>query len=91
MSIDIGSNAGDLSGVSAALNTCAFRPEKPFTLVLGGDEFVTKFYEGPPYKFIKSNKSHAGYINQLKYSPKGTYLVSVGADRKVVIYDGDKS
>ena len=45
-------------------------------------------YEGPPYKFSCSKKSHTSFINQLKYSPDGKKIVSVGSDRKIVLYDG---
>jgi WD40 repeat protein len=74
----------------ATLNTCAFRPERPYRLVLGGDESVLKVYDGPPYKFSKSEKHHSGFINQMKYNSKGTYLVTVGADKKIVLYEGNK-
>ena len=47
-----------------------------------------KFFDGPPYSFVKSERAHKGYINQLKYSPKGNWIVSVGADKKIVLFDG---
>jgi len=74
--------------VSATLNCCSFRPERPYKLVLGGDEYTLKCYDGPPYSFVKSDKSHTNFINQLKYSPKGTFILSGGADRKLVLYEG---
>lgn len=49
-----------------------------------------KFFDGPPYNFTKSDRCHNGFINKLKFSPKGTWLVSGGADRKLVLYDGSK-
>lgn len=47
-----------------------------------------KFYEGPPYKFTSSKKTHTNFINQLVYSPDGKKIVSVGSDRKITLYDG---
>ena len=74
--------------VSAPLNSCSFRPERPFKLVLGGDEYALKCYDGPPYSFVKADKSHSGFINHARYSQKGSWIVSGGADRKLVVYDG---
>ena len=37
---------------------------------------------------MKSEKVHSSFLNHLKYSPKGTYIVSGGADRRLVLYDG---
>lgn len=88
--VDTGTNAGELNAVAGTLNSCSFRPERPYKLALGGDELTLKFYEGPPYSFLKSDKPHTGFINQLKFSPKGTHLLSGGADRRLVIYDGVK-
>ena len=37
---------------------------------------------------MKSDKSHKSFINHVRYSPKGGLIVSGGADRKLVLYDG---
>jgi WD40 repeat protein len=88
ISVDTGSDTGDVSAITHNLISCSFRPEKPYKLAVGGEEFAVKFYEGPPYKFCSSQKSHTNYINQLKYSPDGKKLISVSSDRKIVMYDG---
>ena len=49
-----------------------------------------KFYDGPPYSFAKSDLSHKGFINQTKFSPKGSYILTGGADRKLTLHDGLK-
>jgi len=50
---------------------------------------VLKFYQGPPYKFIKSSqKNHSNYVNSIKYSPSGKYIISVSSDKKIVLYNG---
>jgi WD40 repeat protein len=57
--------------------------------VAGGDEYILKFYQGPPYKFVKSSaKLHSNYINSVKYSPKGSYFISVSSDKKIAFFDG---
>lgn len=87
---ETGTNAGELTSIIGPLNTCSFRPERPFKLVLGGDEMTLKFYDGPPYSFKQSDRSHKGFINQVKYSPKGNYILTGGADRKLTLHDGQK-
>lgn len=47
---------------------------------------VLKFFDGPPYNFIKSDKSNIGFINHVRYSPKGSLILVGGADRKLSIY-----
>lgn len=50
---------------------------------------MLKFYQGPPYKFLKSTpKVHTSYINTIKYSPLGTYLLSTSSDKKILLFDG---
>lgn len=49
-----------------------------------------KFYDGPPYSFKQSDRSHKGFINQVKYSPKGSLILTGGADRKLTLHDGQK-
>lgn len=88
ISVETGVPAGDIGSVTATLNSCSFRQERPFKLVMGGDEYTVKCFEGPPYAFVKSDKSHSGFINKVKYSPKGHYFLTGGADRKLVLYDG---
>ena len=51
---------------------------------------VLKFFDGPPYNFVKSDKSNSGYINHVKYSPKGSLILIGGADRKLSLYEGTK-
>lgn len=56
---------------------------------MGGDEHILKFYQGPPYKFVKSSpKLHSNFINAIKYSPSGAYFISVSSDKKMVLFDG---
>ena len=88
ISADTGTDAGNISAVMASLNSVSFRPERPFKLVTGGDEHSIKVFDGPPYKFSRSNNSHTNFINQIKYNKEGKYFVSVSSDKKLVLYDG---
>lgn len=47
------------------------------------------FYHGAPFKFASSQRGkHSRYIYGTGFSPDGALLVTVGADRKVWVYDG---
>ena len=50
---------------------------------------MIKLFEGPPYKFVGSRSTHTNFVNQIKHCPDGTKFVSVGSDRKIVLYDGN--
>ncbi|CAK93071.1 unnamed protein product (macronuclear) [Paramecium tetraurelia] len=86
--LDTGSSVGEISGVSLTLNACAMRPQRPFRLALGGDEGSVCWFEGPPFKFKKSMKQHNNSILQIKYNQSGDHFVSVGADKKIYLYEG---
>lgn len=88
VSVDTGSDLGEISAVTANITAVAFRPEKPYKLVVGGEDFVIKFYDGPPYKFVGSKKCHKNFINDLKFSPDGSKLISVSSDRKLTLFNG---
>lgn len=88
VSVDTGTDVGDLTGVTAELTAVSFRPERPFKLCVAGNEHTIKYYDGPPYKFAGSKKTHTNFVNELKYCPDGSLIVSVSSDRKIVLYDG---
>lgn len=47
------------------------------------------FYHGAPFKFNTSVRGkHDKFIYGTAFSPDGTYLVSVGSDRRIWLYDG---
>ena len=46
------------------------------------------FFLGVPFKFNTSSRNHDRYIYGVAFSPDGASIVSVGADRKIWLYDG---
>lgn len=69
--LDTGSSLGEISQVAKQLNAVDIRPVKwkniliymllllfwrPYKLAAGGEETIVTFYEGPPFKYKKSNK-----------------------------------
>ena len=86
--IDTGSSLGDISGLAKPLNCCDLRRERPFRLAVGGEEFITAFYEGPPFKFKKSSTQHTNYVTCLRYNKSGDFFVTGSSDRKLFLYEG---
>ena len=48
---DTGTSNGDITGQSRPVNSCDFRPARPFRIITGSEDNSVAFYEGPPFKF----------------------------------------
>lgn len=86
--MDTGASVGDMSGVGRTLYACDLRPQRPFRLATGGEEFQVAFFEGPPFKFKKSSKQHTNYLMCLRYNRSGELFVTGSSDRKMYLYEG---
>ena len=85
---DTGSSVGEISGHNKVINACSIRNQRPFRAVTCSDDFTVNFYHGAPYKFNLSIADHTRFVNDVKFSPDGNFFVSVGADRKIFLYNG---
>ncbi|CDR43272.1 CYFA0S11e02916g1_1 [Cyberlindnera fabianii] len=86
---DSGNTVGEISGHSAQINAAAIRPVRPYRAATVSDDSALVFYHGPPFRFEASVRGHhTNFVRDVKYSPDGAFLVSVGADRQIVVYDG---
>ncbi|XP_078070971.1 WD repeat-containing protein 1 [Mustelus asterias] len=85
---DTGTSVGSLSGHSKIVNSIAFKPNRPFRVVTGSDDYTCVFFEGLPLKFKFTITSHSSFVNCLRYSNDGSKFASAGADGQVFIYDG---
>ncbi len=85
---DSGNNLGEITMHSHPVISVSYRKIRPFRVATGSEDLQVNLYEGPPFKYAKSYKGHGRYPNGVRYSPDGSKFVSVGADSKVVIYDG---
>ncbi len=47
---DSGSSVGEITGHSKNLLTCDFKPNRPYRVVTGGEDFAACWFEGPPFK-----------------------------------------
>jgi len=85
---DTGSTRGEISGHSKTVNSCDFKPSRPYRAVTAGLDNLVNFFPGPPFKFEKSNKLHTRFANCVRYSPDGSQFASAGSDKRIYIYDG---
>lgn len=60
---ETGTSVGEISGQSKPINSCDFRPSRPFRIVTGSEDNTVGVFEGPPFKF-KMTKT-VSYINFL--------------------------
>ena len=44
---DTGSAIGDVSGSTKRVNSCDFKPSRPFRVATASEDFAVSFYEGP--------------------------------------------
>ena len=85
---DSGSAVGDVSGSTKRVNSCDFRPCRPFRIATASEDFAVSFYEGPPFKFARTPHRHGNFANCVRFSPDGAKFASVGSDGAGVVYDG---
>lgn len=88
---ETGTSVGEISGQSKSINSCDFRPTRPFRIVTGSEDNTIGIFEGPPFKFKMTKQEHTRFVQAVRYSPDGKYFASAGFDGKVFLYDGVSS
>lgn len=88
---ETGTSVGEISGQSKPINSCDFRPSRPFRIITGSEDNTIGIFEGPPFKFKKTKQEHTRFVQAVRYSPSGHLFASAGFDGKVFIYDGATS
>ena len=85
---DLKSDVGEIGNISKTLISGCFNTKKPYRLMVGGDDGKVNFYEGVPFKHKCEFKEHLGkFVSDIQCSPEGERFVSVGFDKKIIIYD----
>lgn len=83
------SNAlGEMVFHSKPVLSCAFKPGRPYRVATASEDTDVGFYAGPPFKFVSSFREHTRFVNCVRYAPDGASFVTVGADRRVFVFDG---
>ncbi|KIW05719.1 uncharacterized protein PV09_03577 [Verruconis gallopava] len=86
---DSGNSVGEISGHSSQINCVSIRQQRPLRAATGSDDTQLCFFHGAPFKFNTSNRGqHDRFVFGTQFSPDGSTLVSVGADKKIWLYDG---
>ncbi|TWU70808.1 WD40 repeat-like protein [Metarhizium rileyi] len=85
---DSGNSVGEIIGHSKSVNAVAMKPQRPFRAATVGDDGNMVFYHGAPYKFNDKSALHKGFVLGASYSPDGALLATVGADKRIQLYDG---
>jgi len=85
---DSGNSVGEIGGHTKQINSCAFKTTRPFRIATGGEEGKVNFYEGPPFKFKATPKTHERFVNTVRFSPDGARFFSSSSDASVAVYDG---
>lgn len=88
---ETGTSVGEISGQSKPINSCDFRPARPFRIATGSEDNTIAIFEGPPFKFKMTKQDHGRFVQAVRYSPSGNLFASAGFDGKVFLYDGATS
>lgn len=85
---DSGNSVGEILGHSKSVNAVAMKAQRPFRAATVGDDGNVVFYHGAPYKFNEKTSLHNNFVLGTAYSPDGATLITVGADKRIQLYDG---
>lgn len=83
---ETGTSVGEIAGHSNLINSCDFRPSRPFRIITGSEDNSVGIYEGPPFKFKTTLNDHTRFVQSVRYSPDGELFASGGFDGKMFLY-----
>lgn len=86
---DSGNSVGEIAGHSSQINCVSIRQQRPLRAVTGSDDTSLVFYHGAPFKFNTSLRGqHNRFVFGSAFAPDGSVFASVGADKRIWLYDG---
>lgn len=83
-----GNTVGEISGHTKYILSVDYKPTRPFRIVTGSEDQAVHFYTGPPFKLDSKKHGHSRYPNCVAFSKSGEHFISVGGDKKIILYDG---
>lgn len=84
---ETGTSVGEIGGHSKQINSCDFRPTRPFRIITGSEDNTVGIYEGPPFKFKLTISDHARFVQSVRYSANGELFATAGFDGKMFLYN----
>lgn len=87
--MDTGTSIGEIAGHSKIINSCDFKPSRPFKIVTGSEDTFVSIYEGPPFKFKSQLQDHNRFVQAIRFSPSGEQFASAGFDGKLFVYNSN--
>ncbi|RIA95643.1 WD40-repeat-containing domain protein, partial [Glomus cerebriforme] len=86
---DSGSSVGEIIGHSKVVNSVSIRQKRPLRAATASDDFTVVFFHGPPFKQKMTIKDHTAFVQGVRFSPDGSNFVTIGSDKKVLLYEGE--
>ncbi|CAG8462330.1 3803_t:CDS:10 [Diversispora eburnea] len=68
----------EITGHSKVINSVSIRQQRPFRAATASDDSTVVFYHGVPFKYNGVIKDHTAFVQDVKFSPDGEKLVTVG-------------
>lgn len=87
--METGTSIGEIAGHSKIINSCDFKPSRPFKIVTGSEDTFVGIYEGPPFKFKSQIQDHNRFVQAIRFSPSGDQFASAGFDGKLFVYNSN--
>ncbi len=84
--METGTSVGEIAGHSKTINSCDFRPARPFRIITGSEDNFVGIYEGPPFKFKTQLEDHSRFVQSVRFAPDGELFASAGFDGKLFLY-----
>lgn len=85
---DTGTSTGEIIGHSKRLNAVSIRRKRPFKAATASDDATIGFYNGVPFKYASTIRTHSKFVQDVRFSHSGDALASVGSDAKIFIHNG---
>ncbi|KAJ6223045.1 hypothetical protein RDWZM_001590 [Blomia tropicalis] len=87
--METGTSVGEIAGHSKTINSCDFRPSRPFRIITGSEDNFVGIFEGPPFKFKTQLEDHTRFVQSVRYSPDGQLFATAGFDGKMYLYNAN--
>ena len=85
---DSGTKVGDLFGPSKTVTSIDLK-QKPYRLVLSGENQEVYVFDGVPFKHTKTINLHTNFVNKVAFRPDGKVFVTVSSDKIIAFHDAD--